>query len=170
MEENKPLHYIGHWSNFTRKQILDQVRVPTFVVNTQFKAFLDFGSMRLENVLGSSSLPGTRSLCSTAHSRKICDKRRSQLLSYFIHSPYTVLLRCRGLHLSLDLFTVSMTPWTSDRPVARPLPKYSTAQTQNKRTHTPNIHALNGIRTHEKSVRAREDRTLGYRDRLFFIA
>jgi hypothetical protein len=38
-----------------------------------------------------------------------------------------------------------------------------------KRTHTPNIYALNGIRTNDQSVRGREDssflRPLGYRDR-----
>jgi hypothetical protein len=52
------------------------------------------------------------------------------------HSSYTVLLRCRGFHFSLDLFRIGRTPWTSDRPVARPPPKYRTTQTQNIRTHT----------------------------------
>jgi hypothetical protein len=75
----------------------------------------------------------------------------------------------------LDLYTIGMTPWTSDRPVARPLHKYRTTQTQNKRTHThtPNNHALSGIRTHDYSVRASEDssclRQLGYRDRPFLF-
>jgi hypothetical protein len=32
----------------------------------------------------------------------------------------------------------------SDRPVAKPLPKYTTTQTQ-KNAHTPNIHARSGI-------------------------
>jgi hypothetical protein len=72
-------------------------------------------------------------------------------------------------HFSLDLYTIGRTPWTSDRPVARPLPKYRTTKTQNKHTHTPNIHALSAIRTHDHSVRASEDslclRQLGYRDR-----
>jgi hypothetical protein len=40
---------------------------------------------------------------------------------------------------------------------------------QNKRIHTPNIHALSGIRTHDPSVRASEDssclRQRGYCDR-----
>jgi hypothetical protein len=74
-------------------------------------------------------------------------------------------------HFSLDLYTIGKNPRTSDRPVARPLPKCRTTQTQNKRTHThthtPNIHVLSGIRTHQ-SVRASEDtsccRPLGYRD------
>jgi hypothetical protein len=30
-------------------------------------------------------------------------------------------------------FTDGRTPWTSDQPVARPLPKHRTTQTQNKR-------------------------------------
>jgi hypothetical protein len=67
-----------------------------------------------------------------------------------------------------DHFTDGRTPWTSDQLIARPLPKHRTTQTQNKHTHTPNIHALCGIRTHDPGFRAREDssclRSLGYRD------
>jgi hypothetical protein len=62
-------------------------------------------------------------------------------------------------------FTDGRTPWRSDQPVARPLPKHRT----NAHTHTQNIHALSGIRTHDPSVRAREDssclRPRGYCDR-----
>jgi hypothetical protein len=36
----------------------------------------------------------------------------------------------------LILYTVGRTPWTSDQPVARPLPRQKTTQTQNKRTQT----------------------------------
>jgi hypothetical protein len=54
-----------------------------------------------------------------------------------------------------DHFTDGGTPWTSDQLVARPLPKHRTTQTQNK--HTPNIHALYGIRTHDPGFRASED-------------
>jgi hypothetical protein len=36
----------------------------------------------------------------------------------------------------LHLYTIGRTPLTSDRPVARPLPKYRTTRTHNKRTHT----------------------------------
>jgi hypothetical protein len=43
--------------------------------------------------------------------------------------------------------------------VTSPSQGHRTAQTQNKciQTHTPNIHALSGIRTHGPSVRASED-------------
>jgi hypothetical protein len=69
---------------------------------------------------------------------------------------------------SLDLYTIGRTPWTSDLPVARPLPKYWTTQTQKNarararahthtHTHTPNIHVRSGIRAHDHSVRASED-------------
>jgi hypothetical protein len=51
-------------------------------------------------------------------------------------------------------YTNGRTPWTSDQPVARPLPIHRTIQTQNKHT---DIHALSGIRTHNPSVRANED-------------
>jgi hypothetical protein len=57
----------------------------------------------------------------------------------------------------------------SDKPVARPLPTHRAAQTQNKRIHIPNIHALNGIRTYDPSVRGSKDssclRRRGYCDR-----
>jgi hypothetical protein len=35
-----------------------------------------------------------------------------------------------------NLYTVGRSPWTSDQPVARPLPTHRTTQTQNKRTQT----------------------------------
>jgi hypothetical protein len=58
----------------------------------------------------------------------------------------------------------------SDQLVTRPLPKHRTTQTQNKRIHTPNIHALSGIPAHDPSVRASEDssclRPRGHCDRL----
>jgi hypothetical protein len=52
-----------------------------------------------------------------------------------------------------------MSPWTRDQPVAKPLPKHRTTQTQNKHIHIPNIHALCGIRTHDPGFRASEDST-----------
>jgi hypothetical protein len=36
-----------------------------------------------------------------------------------------------------DHFKEGRTPWTSDQPVARPLPKHRTTQTQNKHKHLP---------------------------------
>jgi hypothetical protein len=67
------------------------------------------------------------------------------LLTYLIRSSYT--LQCRGLFFHFDHFTDGRTPWTSDQPVARPLPNHRTTQTQNKHIHIPNTHALCGIRT-----------------------
>jgi hypothetical protein len=68
----------------------------------------------------------------------------------------------------LDHFTEGRTPWTGDQPVARPLPKHRTTQTQNKRIYIPNIHTLCEIWTHDPGSRASEDSTcfrpLGYRD------
>jgi hypothetical protein len=70
-------------------------------------------------------------------------------------------------------YTDGSAPWTGDQPVARPLPTHRTSWTQNKRIHTPNIHAFSGIRTHNPSVRAREDSSYlwprGHRDRRIFI-
>jgi hypothetical protein len=67
------------------------------------------------------------------------------------------------------IFTDGRTPWTSHQLVARPLPKHRTTQTQNKHLHTPNIHALCSIRTHDPSFQRSEDssclRPLGYCDR-----
>jgi hypothetical protein len=36
----------------------------------------------------------------------------------------------------LNLYTVGRTPWTGDRPVARPLPTHRATQTHNKHTQT----------------------------------
>jgi hypothetical protein len=92
----------------------------------------------------------------------------------FFHFFYAFLLyRIHTVSRFIFLFgsyTVGRTPWTSDGPVARPLPKYRITHIQNKQAHTPNIHALSGIRTHDHGLRASEDssclRTLGYRGRL----
>jgi hypothetical protein len=63
-----------------------------------------------------------------------------------------------------DHFTDSRTLSTGDELVARPLHKHRTTQ-----THTPNIHALCGIRTHDPGFWASEDNKCltppGYRDR-----
>jgi hypothetical protein len=67
-------------------------------------------------------------------------------------------------------YTDARTPWMSDQLVASILSKQRTTQTQNKRIHTPNIHDLSSIRTHDPSVRASEDslclRPRSYCDRL----
>jgi hypothetical protein len=52
-------------------------------------------------------------------------------------------------HFRNHFFTDGRTPWTSYQPVARRLRKHRTTQTQNKGIHTPDIHALSGIRTHD---------------------
>jgi hypothetical protein len=52
----------------------------------------------------------------------------SMILQPFV-GPW-LLLKFRNL-----FYTDGRTPWTSDRPVARPLPTHRTTQTQNKRTH-----------------------------------
>jgi hypothetical protein len=61
------------------------------------------------------------------------------------------------LFSSLIFFTEGRTPWRSDQLVARPLPKHRKTQTQNKRIHAPNIHALSGIRNHNPGVQVSED-------------
>jgi hypothetical protein len=98
-----------------------------------------------------------------------------ELIAYF---PFTVILISDTTFLlfaptlehkvdfsvSLIIFTDGSIPWTADQLVARPLPKQRTTQ-----THTPNIHAFSGIRTHDPCFRVSEDsaciRSLGYRDR-----
>jgi hypothetical protein len=87
--------------------------------------------------------------------------------------PLTPLYGCLGfLSFFFNQFTDGRTPWTSDQPVARPLPKHRTTQTQ-KNAYTPNIHALSEFRTHDHGFRASEDsaclRPLGYRDRLIIF-
>jgi hypothetical protein len=57
----------------------------------------------------------------------------------FVHSSVALQPFCWALassSVSLSFYTDGRTPWTSDQPVARPLPTYRTTQTQNKRTPT----------------------------------
>jgi hypothetical protein len=84
----------------------------------------------------------------------------------WLYSPFLgpgLIFQCLNL-----FYTDCRTPWTSDQPVARPLPIHRTTQTQNKRTHKHPC--LSMIRTYDPGVRASEDssclRPLGYRDRL----
>jgi hypothetical protein len=56
--------------------------------------------------------------------------------SFFHQWLYSPLLG-PGLFFSFVIFfTVGRTPWTSDQPIARPLPTHRTTQTQNNCTHT----------------------------------
>jgi hypothetical protein len=77
----------------------------------------------------------------------------SNLFFFLALQPPCILALIFQFH---DHFTDGMTPWTSDQLVARLLPKHMTTQTQNKRIHTPNIHALCGIRTDDPGFRASE--------------
>jgi hypothetical protein len=87
-----------------------------------------------------------------------------------VMSQYTALWSIGLISQFLNNFTDGRTPRTGDQPVARPLPNHRAIQTQNKRIHTPHIHALCGIQTHDPGFRASEDSTwlrpLGSRDRL----
>jgi hypothetical protein len=107
--------------------------------------------------------------CTTEYSHALY----SQILNYFFSlalQPPWALASAIQFH---DHFTDGRTPWTSDQLVARPLPKHRTTQTQNKHIHTPNIHALCGIRNNDPSFRASEEssylRSLGYCDRHKFL-
>jgi hypothetical protein len=80
---------------------------------------------------------------------------------------YSPLLDLGRFFSFLILYIVGRTPWTGDQSVARPY--LNTGQHTQKRIHTPNIHALSGIRTYDPSVRVSEDssclRQRGYCDR-----
>jgi hypothetical protein len=91
---------------------------------------------------------------------------------FFFNGPSSPFRAQASYSVPWSFFTVGRTPWTSDQLVARPLPKHRTTQTQNKRIHTPNIHALSGIRTNDPSVLASNEssclRPRGYCDLLVF--
>jgi hypothetical protein len=70
-------------------------------------------------------------------------------------------LACSGFRTNFSepyesIWTVGRTPWTGDRPDARPLPTHRITQHRKTRTH---IHAMSRIRTHDPSVRTAEDST-----------
>jgi hypothetical protein len=79
------------------------------------------------------------------------------LLKAFLFQWFFQLIQGPGLLFSSVIIFHRRTPWTSDQPVARPLPKHRTTWTQNKSIYTPNIHALSEIRTHDPSARVCED-------------
>jgi hypothetical protein len=86
----------------------------------------------------------------------ICTHYQTLLHSSFIIGS-TTLFEPWPLFLSfVILYTVGGTPWTRDQPVARPLTAHRTAHTVNKHT---DIHSSSGIRTHNPSVRAGENRS-----------
>jgi hypothetical protein len=76
----------------------------------------------------------------------------------FIHSSMVLqpfigplpLLQFRNL-----FYTDGRTPWTSDQPLARPLPEHR--QHKHRINAHTDIHALSGIRTRNPRVRASED-------------
>jgi hypothetical protein len=77
---------------------------------------------------------------------------------FYIYSSYTVLLRCRGLFVILWIFTQSV--GLLGRVIGPSQDLYlNTGQHKHRitHTHTPNIHAQGGVRTHDHSVRASED-------------
>jgi hypothetical protein len=76
---------------------------------------------------------------------------------FFIQWLFQPIHGLASFSVPWSFLTDGRTPWTSDQSVVRPLPKHRTTQTQNKRIHKPNIHALYGIGTHDPSVRASED-------------
>jgi hypothetical protein len=60
-----------------------------------------------------------------------------QMFASFIHQWLCSPLLGPGHSFTfVILYTVGRTPWTGNRPVARPLPTHRTAQTQNKRRHS----------------------------------
>jgi hypothetical protein len=75
----------------------------------------------------------------------------------------------------LIIYTIGRTPWTGDRPVARPLATHRTIQTQNKRTQTfmpwvgfePTIPAFERAKTVHASDRAAT--VIGYCQIFFFV-
>jgi hypothetical protein len=103
-----------------------------------------------------------------------CDTfSKNDYFPFFFHWFFQPIRGPGLLFSSVIIFTDGRTPWTSDQPVARPLSKHRTTQTQNKSMHILNIHALSGIRTHDPSVRGEDSsclRQLGYGDwRLFSL-
>jgi hypothetical protein len=106
--------------------------------------------------------------CRSCVNRRFGGTYRLHLQLTYLLNPFLLYPAVSRLFLFLS-FTGGRTAWTSDQLVARPLPKHRTTQTQNKHIHTPNIHALDGIGTHDPGFRASEDSTclrpLGYRDR-----
>jgi hypothetical protein len=67
-----------------------------------------------------------------------CKSKNIRGMYSFIHQWLYSPLLGPGLFFSFVIFSYAVrgTPWTSDQPVARPLPTHKAMQTQNKRTQT----------------------------------
>jgi hypothetical protein len=63
-------------------------------------------------------------------------KSRKYCILLWLYSSVWALCGPWPLFQFLNLYTVSRTHWTSDKPVAKPLPTHTTTQTHNKRTST----------------------------------
>jgi hypothetical protein len=85
-------------------------------------------------------------------------KRLRNICYLTLLSPFFLYPTVSRLFFHFDHFTDCRTPWTSNQLVTTPLP--------NTNTNKINIRALCGIRTHDPGFRGREDRRLGYGDRL----
>jgi hypothetical protein len=67
-----------------------------------------------------------------------CVRRFLQFIHSVVHSSMTLQLLVGPwpfLQFRILFNKDGSTPWTSDQPVARPLPTHRTTQTKNKRTH-----------------------------------
>jgi hypothetical protein len=73
----------------------------------------------------------------------VVHKTSSYLWTYFFN-PFLLYLYSVEIAFFFhsDHFIDGRTPWTSDQPVAKPIPKHRTTQTQNKHIHIPNIQCL----------------------------
>jgi hypothetical protein len=85
-------------------------------------------------VLGAPSIGAKRPIYEADHSLPPNAELKNSSIHQWLYNP----LLGPGLYFSSILFfyTDGRTPWTSDQPVAWPLPTYRVAQTQNKRTQT----------------------------------
>jgi hypothetical protein len=70
------------------------------------------------------------------HSYTDFNWRHGESINISIYGSTVLLLDLGRFFSFLILYTVGRTPWTSDQPVARPLPTHRTTKTQNKRTQT----------------------------------
>jgi hypothetical protein len=131
---------------FSFPQRRDRPLVPSsLLVNWYRQLFLSGHSGRGVNLITHlfllSRLKIHGAILYSPHTFMTCSIKHRNTFSHWLYSPLGPWPLIFQFH---DHFTDGRTPWTSDQPVARPLPKHRTTQTQNKHILIPNTHTLCG--------------------------
>jgi hypothetical protein len=124
---------------------------------SHFVSFLQFQVNSISRAEAEGGIAGDGKPCRGNAKKK---KKKKSVYSIFPSVPLILLYVCEVFFL-FNHFTVGRTPWTGDLPVARPLPKHRTTQTQkNAYTHQTSMPWMGFEHTITVSERAKTEHAL----------